>query len=57
MPLTIGLLGAASLLIEGLMLSKLNAYGLPRDLAYVANRAPWGLGWILLGYALWRDKV
>ncbi len=57
LPLAIGLLGLMSVLIEGLVLSKLSTFGLPRDLAYVANRVPWGLSWVLLGYALWKDKV
>jgi hypothetical protein len=64
LPLAIGLLGVGSVLIEGLVLWKLYAYPLPgdlyyttRDLAYTANRAPWGLGWVLLGYTLWKSKV
>ena len=57
LPLAIGLLGAASLLIEVLVLWRLYTYGLSRDLAFVANRAPWGLSWVVLGYTLWKSKV
>jgi hypothetical protein len=57
LPLAIGLLGAASLLIEVLVLSNLLAYGLRWDLTYAANRAPWGLSWVVLGYTLWKSKV
>jgi hypothetical protein len=57
LPLAIGLLGAASVLVELFVLSGLSIYGLTRDLVYVANRVPWGLGWVLLGYALWKGKA
>ena len=66
LPLAIGLLGAASLLIEGLVLWKLSAAHTfyagdlvftTRDLAYTANRTPWGLSWVLLGHALWKGAV
>jgi hypothetical protein len=57
LPLAIGLLGAASFLAEGFVLSGLSIYGLTGDLIYVANRVPWGFSWVLLGYSLWKGKV
>ncbi len=57
LPLAIGLLGAANLLVEVFVLLGLSIYGLTGDLIYVANRVPWGLSWILLGYALSTNKV
>ncbi len=57
LPLAIGLLGVAMGVVEAFVLSGLSVYGLPRDLIFAVNRLPWGLSWILLGYALRTGKV
>ena len=57
LPLAIGLLGAATGALEAFVLSGLSGPGPMRDVLFTANRAPWGLGWIALGYALSVAKV